>query len=471
MTFGFGNQHSIQLSYGRAAGILPRAANERPATVTRLRRHGIISRSSDPTARPARHRTRNAMSDHSTSPIKNWKQLVVVVVAAFVIPIALIVLISQRLRRRQARVRRRPRGAQPDQAGRRDRARRGRWSQGRATGDQVYEQVCKACHENGLAGAHKIGDKAAWAKVVAQGPKLTYEHAIKGIRAMPAKGGNPNLEDVEVQRAVAFMVNKAGAGWMEPAGPAAIARPAPPLEGRTGEQVVAAACGKCHQTGQGGAPKIGDRTAWTSRLKLGLEPVVKSAINGHAGMPARGGLADLTDAEVKRAVEFMMNSGAAACRRCSRGSSGGRRRRTGRRRRRQEGLRHRVHRLPRHRRRRRAEVRRQGRLGAAAQDRDGRVVHGGAQGQGRNARQGRQRRAIRCRGEGQRRLHDGGGEVTVVCRRGAVAQDSQRPVSPLFRPTVSPRTACQPRPGRSSALSGSGWCRGSRHPNRPLGKR
>ncbi|MBL0289967.1 MAG: cytochrome c5 family protein [Betaproteobacteria bacterium] len=128
---------------------------------------------------------------------------------------------------------------------------------------------------------------------------------------MPAKGGNPNLEDIEVQRAVAFMVNKAGAGWMEPAGPAAIARPAPPMEGRSGQQVVAAACGKCHETGQGGAPKIGDRAAWTGRLKRGLDPVVKSALKGHAGMPARGGLADLSDAEVKRAVEFMMNSGAA----------------------------------------------------------------------------------------------------------------------------------------------------------------
>ncbi|MBK7744617.1 MAG: c-type cytochrome [Betaproteobacteria bacterium] len=108
------------------------------------------------------------------------------------------------------------------------------------------------------------------------------------------------------------MVNKAGAGWMEPAGPAAIARPAPPMEGRSGEQVVAAACGKdATETGQGGAPKIGDRTAWTGRPEGGLDPVVKSALKGHAGMPARGGLADLSDAEVKRAVEFMMNSGAA----------------------------------------------------------------------------------------------------------------------------------------------------------------
>jgi cytochrome c5 len=253
------------------------------------------------------------MSDHQhESPIKNWKQLVVVVVAAFAIPIALIVLVSQFVSGG-------PKGAADDDHAVLNRIKPvgeiklavAGGPKGALTGDQVYEQVCKTCHENGLAGAHKIGDKAAWAKVIAQGPKLTYEHAIAGIRAMPAKGGNPNLEDIEVQRAVAFMVNKAGAGWMEPAGPAAIARPAPPLEGRTGEQVVAAACGKCHQTGQGGAPKIGDRAAWTSRLKLGLDPVVKSALKGHAGMPARGGLADLTDPEVKRAVEYMMNSGAA----------------------------------------------------------------------------------------------------------------------------------------------------------------
>ena len=375
------------------------------------------------------------MSDHQhESPIKNWKQLVVVVVAAFVIPIALIVLISQFVSGG-------PKGATDDDHAVLNRIKPvgeiklavAGGPKGALTGDQVYEQVCKTCHENGLAGAHKIGDKAAWAKVIAQGPKLTYEHAIKGIRAMPAKGGNPNLEDIEVQRAVAFMVNKAGAGWMEPAGPAAIARPAPPLEGRTGEQVVAAACGKCHQTGQGGAPKIGDRAAWTSRLKLGLEPVVKSAIKGHAGMPARGGLADLTDAEVKRAVEYMMNSGAATA---TVAAPVSRRRRTGRCRRRQEGLRHRLHGLPRHRCRRRPEVRRQGRLGAAAQDRDGRAVHGGAQGQGRDARQGRQCRAIRRRSESQCGLHGGGGEVAVASRcsrRGEAARNSERPGSPASR--------------------------------------
>jgi len=203
------------------------------------------------------------MSDQHESPIKNWKQLVIVVALAFVVPIALIVLLSQLVtggpkgksdNDTDVIARIKPVGqvviAAP--AG----------PKGALTGEQVYQQVCKTCHEAGLAGAHKLGDQAAWAKVIAQGEKLTVEHAIKGIRAMPAKGGNPELEDVEVQRGVVFMVNKAGAAWKEPATTAVAAMPTVTADSnRTGAQVVAATCGKCHQTGEGGAPRIGDRAA------------------------------------------------------------------------------------------------------------------------------------------------------------------------------------------------------------------
>ena len=244
--------------------------------------------------------------DQHVSPIKNWKQLVVVVVLAFVVPIALIIVLSQLVTGQRKGL---------DQS---DAEILGRIQpvgqvllalpsgpKGQLTGQAVYGQVCKTCHEAGLAGAHKVGDKAAWGKVIAQGEKLTFEHAVKGIRAMPPKGGNPDLEDVEVQRAVVFMINQAGAGWKEPPAPVAAAAAAE----RTGAQVVAAACGKCHETGVGGAPRIGDRAAWVSRVKLGLNPVYQSALKGHAGMPARGGMAELSDAEVKAAVAFMLNSG------------------------------------------------------------------------------------------------------------------------------------------------------------------
>ena len=76
---------------------------------------------------------------------------------------------------------------------------------------------------------------------------------------------------------------------------------------RSGKQVVDAQCAKCHAKGTGGAPKIGDRDAWTPRFKQGVDALVSSAISGHGGMPARGNKADLTDAEVKAAIMYMFN--------------------------------------------------------------------------------------------------------------------------------------------------------------------
>ena len=81
---------------------------------------------------------------------------------------------------------------------------------------------------------------------------------------------------------------------------------------RSGKQVVDAQCAKCHLDGKGGAPKIGDRDAWTQRLKKGLDATVSEAIKGHGGMPARGDKADLTDGEVRAAILYMFNPGDAA---------------------------------------------------------------------------------------------------------------------------------------------------------------
>ena len=169
------------------------------------------------------------------------------------------------------------------------------------SGKEVVDGVCAACHATGAQGAPKIGDAQAWSKRASQGLTALTEHAIKGIRQMPAHGGNPNVTDFEIERAVTYMVNQSGGSWAEP-----IDKSAPRAE-RTGEQVVQAQCARCHQIGEGGAPKIGDRAAWTPRLQQGIDVAVRSAISGHGGMPARGGLADLTDAEIRSAVVYMFN--------------------------------------------------------------------------------------------------------------------------------------------------------------------
>lgn len=171
------------------------------------------------------------------------------------------------------------------------------------SGKDVVEESCFACHGSGANGAPKIGDKQAWAKRASQGLTGLTKNALNGIRQMPPHGGNTNLTDTEIERAITYMVNQSGGNWTEP-----VSRTARVPE-RTGEQIVQARCVKCHQTGEGGAPRIGDREAWIPRVKEGLDVVVRSAIQGHGGMPARGGQADLTDAEIRSAIVYMFNKG------------------------------------------------------------------------------------------------------------------------------------------------------------------
>lgn len=169
------------------------------------------------------------------------------------------------------------------------------------SGKEVVESLCVACHGTGANGAPKIGDQQAWAKRASQGLTGLTRSALNGIRKMPPHGGNPNLTDSEIERAITYMVNRSGGHWTEP-----ISRTAPAVA-RSGEQIVQQRCATCHQSGEGGAPRIGDRSAWIPRLRQGIDVVVRSAIKGHGGMPARGGQADLTDAELRSAIVYMMN--------------------------------------------------------------------------------------------------------------------------------------------------------------------
>lgn len=88
------------------------------------------------------------------------------------------------------------------------------------SGEAIYTSTCQACHGTGAAGAPKVGDNAAWGARLAQGEAAVIKHALEGLKAMPAKGGNPDLDDVEVTRAVAYMVNKSGGKMKEPEAPA-----------------------------------------------------------------------------------------------------------------------------------------------------------------------------------------------------------------------------------------------------------
>lgn len=73
----------------------------------------------------------------------------------------------------------------------------------------AYEKICAVCHKDGIAGAPKFGDKAAWAPRIAAGQAALYTSALKGKNAMPPKGGMLDLPDAEVKAAVDYMVKAA----------------------------------------------------------------------------------------------------------------------------------------------------------------------------------------------------------------------------------------------------------------------
>ena len=173
--------------------------------------------------------------EEHASPIKTPKQLIIVVVLAFAVPIALIVMLTQLVTTSvdptknnpgmtdEAIAKRiKPVGdvavdpnqpapaaaapaavsvatapAVPPAAAQADAGK----------GKSVYDSACTVCHAAGVAGAPKAGDKAAWAPRVKTGMDALYASSLKGKNAMPPKGGNLSLADADVKAAVDYLLS------------------------------------------------------------------------------------------------------------------------------------------------------------------------------------------------------------------------------------------------------------------------
>lgn len=190
--------------------------------------------------------------------------------------------------------------------------------QAEKTGEEVYQAVCSACHGSGALGAPKLNARADWAGRIGKGLDRLLKSAISGKKAMPARGGNPDLTDGELARAIAFMANSAGAHFQAPEAKTGAAKPveagSPPAAASVatgsakadGKTVYEGTCIACHGAGVAGAPKVGDKAAWAPRIKGGVEKLMASATKGKNAMPPRGGNAGLSDAQIKAAVEYMV---------------------------------------------------------------------------------------------------------------------------------------------------------------------
>jgi cytochrome c5 len=167
-------------------------------------------------------------ADHQhESPIRTPKQLIATVVAAFVVPIAIIVLLVKFVAvgsmpaagsgglSEEAVALRLQRIGQVEIRDASD-------ASAVRTGEQVFNGVCSACHASGAAGAPKVGDTAAWAPRIATGYEALLHSALKGKGAMSPQGGG-DYSDLEIGRAVVYLTKQAGADFPEPAMPAASA--------------------------------------------------------------------------------------------------------------------------------------------------------------------------------------------------------------------------------------------------------
>jgi len=189
------------------------------------------------------------------------------------------------------------------------------------SGETVYQQVCMACHESGVAGAPKHGDRKAWEELIAEGQDVLSAHAWVGVRAMPPRGGDRDLTLAEFSRAVAYMARAAGGDWKDPDGAMLgriraeeakrleemekkSAQPLPHAE-KSGEAVYRDVCRACHEAGVAGAPKYGDRKAWEELIEEGQDVLTAHAWVGVRAMPPRGGNPDLTLSEFARATAYM----------------------------------------------------------------------------------------------------------------------------------------------------------------------
>ncbi|ANJ73938.1 c-type cytochrome [Ralstonia insidiosa] len=208
------------------------------------------------------------------------------------------------------------------------------------TGEQLYKEVCATCHAAGVAGAPKFGDAASWGPRLSQGLDGLTKVALAGKGGMPARGGTSpdDVSDYEIERAIVYMANSGGGKLQEPAAPAGgtaataaapapeaaapaatpaaaaapAAAPAAPAAaaapqastGDVGKKVYDSTCQMCHAAGVAGAPKFGDKAAWAPRIAEGKAKMYDIALHGKGAMPPKGTYAG-SDDDVKAAVDYM----------------------------------------------------------------------------------------------------------------------------------------------------------------------
>jgi cytochrome c5 len=174
-------------------------------------------------------------------------------------------------------------------------------------GAQVYANVCIACHLNGEVGAPSIADGPNWERRIAQRklPGL-YRHALNGFNKMPPRGACVTCSNEDIRAAVDYLVHRA----LDESERRELANPSPAARQvatslAVGERVYRQACATCHDSGELGAPVLGNESQWTPLLRKDFDVVLRNTLRGGNNMPAKGGCAECTNSEVIAAAKYM----------------------------------------------------------------------------------------------------------------------------------------------------------------------
>lgn len=187
-------------------------------------------------------------------------------------------------------------------------------------GKHAFAQNCARCHGIDAISGGIAPDLREKLPLGDEGDEIFKERMVNGairngVTYMPKFEGIVKQEGLWAIRAWLETVSvdapvkaaaPAATTAAAPVASAAPATPAAPAVARTGEQVFNTVCTACHTAGILNAPKIDDKVAWEPRAAKGLQGLLASSTNGLNQMPAKGGDASLTEAELSAAIIYMV---------------------------------------------------------------------------------------------------------------------------------------------------------------------
>ena len=223
--------------------------------------------------------------------------------------------------------------------------------------EDLAKASCFTCHQTGLLDAPKVGNRSDWEKRLEQGFDVLVLHAQEGFNNMPARGGNPDLSDTEIENALLFMLAQSEitvpgkiieslssentetedavtnpdestpveSEQIDIKEEVALTEPKPQTEepgNQAGEEVTSPpvavvnmpspgkdlydnACASCHENGSNKSPRVGEQNEWIASMAKGTDALTKLVAEGPPSHP-KFSESELTDIQIRNAIEYIM---------------------------------------------------------------------------------------------------------------------------------------------------------------------